>query len=150
LTKIKIISKVENGRLLSNRKMLSAAIANYEGQRVEISIEKAKNKRTNPQNRWYWGVAIEIISNRLIELGSPMNKENIHVMLKLAVGKIEPSLIYNEIVIESTGEVLNDLKSTSELTTTEFMAFKQHIQQWSIETLDVNIPDPDEQQIITF
>lgn len=130
--------------------MLAAAISNYEGQRVELTIEKAKNKRTNPQNRWYWGVAVEMVSIRLLELGSPMSKEDAHNLIKLAVGKIEPSLIYHELVIESTGEVLTKLKSTSELTTTEFMAFKQHIQEWAVDTLDIQIPDPDEQQQITF
>ena len=150
MTKIKIISKVENGKLLSNRKMLVAAIQNYEGQKVEITIEKARNKRTNPQNRWYWGVAVEMVSMRLLELGSPMNKEDLHTLIKLAVGKIEPSLIYHEIVIESTGEIITQLKSTSELTTTDFMAFKQHIQQWAVDTLDIQIPDPNEQQEITF
>lgn len=130
--------------------MLAAAIANYEGQRVEFTIEKAKNKRTNPQNRWYWGVAVQMVSQRMLELGSPISKEDCHVMIKMAVGNIEPILIYEEIVIESTGEIIKRMRSTSELSTTDFMAFKQHIQQWAIETIDINIPDPDEQQTITF
>lgn len=130
--------------------MLAAAISNYEGKRVEITIEQAKNKRTNPQNRWYWGVAVEMISHLMLDLGSPLSKEDCHVMIKMAVGNIEPSLIYEEIVIESTGEIIRRMKSTSELTTTDFMAFKQHIQQWATETIDINIPDPDEQQTITF
>ena len=46
---------------------------------------------------------------------------------------------------ETTGEVITSIRATSSLTTSEMMDFIADIQQWSAETLDLYIPDPNEQ-----
>lgn len=146
--KIEILSKVEGGKLLRNRHLLEKTITHFEGKNITITIERTRNKRTNPQNKWYWGLAVPMVQHRLSELGELMSKESTHNLLKVAVMKIDPSLIMDEVIIESTAEVLERMRSTSELSTTEFMAFKNHVQQWAIETLDIDIPDPDQQLTI--
>jgi len=56
--KYEIRSNVENGILKRNRNLLIDAIKSFEGQNVIVTIEKAKKKRSNPQNAYYWGVLI--------------------------------------------------------------------------------------------
>jgi len=46
---------------------------------------------------------------------------------------------------EKTGEVITSIRATSSLTTSEMMDFIADIQQWSAETLELYIPDPNEQ-----
>ncbi len=146
--KFEIQTKVEGGKVTRNRSKLSETIAAFEGKNVTISIERTRNKRTNLQNRWYWGVCVPMVQDRLRELGELLSKESTHDLLKMVVMKIDPALIVDEIIIEDTGESIERLKSTTELTTTEFMAYKEHIQQWAIQSLDVDIPDPEEQLTI--
>ena len=59
--KYEIRSNVENGILKRNRNLLIDAIKSFEGQNVIVTIEKAKKKRSNPQNSFYWGVCLPII-----------------------------------------------------------------------------------------
>jgi len=46
---------------------------------------------------------------------------------------------------ETTGEVYEYLKGTSELTTTEFSVFMDDLIKWSAESLNVVLPIPNEQ-----
>jgi hypothetical protein len=143
--KIEILSEVEGSNLKRNRKQLVAAIAHFEGKPVTITIERTKRKRSNPQNRWYWGVALPIVRQALNDNGNPFTTQHTHELLKVALIKICPEVVLDETVIESTGEVLQRIRSTAEFTTSEFMDFKSAIQQWSAEVLGVEIPDPNEQ-----
>jgi len=50
--KYEIRSNVENGILKRNRNLLIDAIKSFDGQNVIVTIEKAKKKRSNPQNHF--------------------------------------------------------------------------------------------------
>jgi hypothetical protein len=55
--RIEIESKVLNGKLETNRELLSDVINSLEGKDIIITIEKKKRKkRSNPQNSFYWGI----------------------------------------------------------------------------------------------
>ena len=144
MNKIEVISKVENGKLTRNRTEVERAIKSFEGKHIVITIERKRKKRSNQQSRWYYGVAVELVRMRLRELGTILSKDDTHTLIKLAIGKIDYDLIYQDIP-SVHGEALNRMRSTTEFTTSEFMDFKAHIQQWAAETLDLQIPDPNEQ-----
>jgi len=147
--KLTVESSVKDGKLERNRAHLAGAIAHFEGKTITLTIERVRNKRTTFQNRWYWGVAVELLHEHLRQLGNTMNKSDVHSIIKLAVAKRERGLMIDEVVNKETGEVLaHRVKSTSELTTTEFMAFKEVLQAWSAEVFDLYIPDPDEQMTL--
>ena len=85
--------------------------------------------RSNPQNNFYWGVPLEIISEH-----TGFTTQEVHEILKNKFLK--------------TIKVINNLeyhssKSTTELTTGEFKRYIEDIQQWASEVLGVIIPDPD-------
>ncbi len=50
-----------------------------------------------------------------------------------------------EKVNEETGTVLEYTKSTTELSTVEFIEYMDQVQQWASEEFDVYLPDPGEQ-----
>jgi len=58
---------------------------------------------------------------------------------------MKEAFLKDSIVIEATGEVLDGVRDTSSLTTSEMMDFIADMQQWAIEALDLYIPDPNEQ-----
>lgn len=149
MRRIEVISEVKAGKLVRNQTALREAIGHFEGKEILITVERNKTGRTNAQNRWYWGVAVQLVQLDLREKGYQFGKEETHEFIKLAVSKRDPSVIVEEIPIEATGEILSRIKSTSELSTVDFMAFKEIIQQWASETLDLNIPDPGEQLTLT-
>ena len=115
-----------------------------EGKEYELILRVKKKMRSNPQNSYYWGVVVPIVFSALRDLGfnEIKSKEDAHEIIKLRFLKVT---INNE-----SGEYIETFKSTSELSTSEFMDFITEIQQWSSEFLNVYIPDPNEDLELAF
>lgn len=142
--KYEIRSTVENGNLKRNRNSLIEAIKSFEGKQVVVTIEKAKKKRSNPQNAYYWGVligiTIEAIKN---EWGEIWNIEKTHEFLK-------NKFLYFERVNEVTGEILKTPKSTTENTTTDQENYHAEIRNFLKEWFNVDAPLPNEDLYLDF
>ncbi len=105
---------------------------------VTIEVKVKKYRRSNEFNNYYWGVVVAMIVERLRELGHDIDRDLAHEFLK---GRF----LYSELTDPSTGEVLKIPKKTSELATEEFKDYLEHVKQFAAETLDLYIPDPNEQ-----
>lgn len=81
-----------------------------------------------------------MLQQRLLDLGW---KEA--VSIEWVKDLIKYQFLKMETVNEKTGEVITSIRATSSLTTSEMMDFIADIQQWSAETLELYIPDPNEQ-----
>jgi len=137
--KYEIRSNVENGILKRNRNLLIDAINSFEGQNVIVTIEKAKKKRSNPQNAYYWGVLIGLtIEGIKNEWGEIWGIEKTHEFLK---GKF----LFFERVNEITGEIVKTPKSTTENTTTEQENYHTEIRMFLKEWFNVDAPLPNEE-----
>ena len=133
-----IRSEVKNGILTRNRNLLADAVTSFEGKQVTIKIERTKKKRSNPQNAYIWGVVVPIVQNTLKEAGHTLTKEQTHNLLKLKFLK------ENFIVNEETGETIERIKSTTELSTSQMMDYFASIREWIFDFFGVQIPDPNE------
>lgn len=142
--KIQIRTNVINGKLNRNRNLLIDAIQSFEGKEITITIEKAKKQRSNCQNAYYWGIVIVILKSCLKSTGNNLSDNDVHDLLRLKFLKETIS------IKEETGEVIERVKSTTELTTTQFMDYIAEIQQFSAEYFDVIIPDPNSEITLNF
>jgi hypothetical protein len=133
-----IISEVKNGSLTRNRNLIKDAIATFEGKQIVIKIEKAKKKRSTQQNRFYYGVIIPIVQNCLKEAGHIMTNESTHDLIKLKF--LKEALFVNE----ETGEVIERIKSTTELSTSQFMYLLAEINNFTFEYFGVSLPSPND------
>lgn len=142
--KIQIRTSVTNGKLTRNRNLILEAINSYEGKDVLITFEKIKKKRSNQQNAFYWGIVIVIIKSCLKSTGNNLSENDVHDLLRL-------KFLKETIAIkEDTGEVIERVKSTTELSTSQFMDYIAEIQQFAAEYFDVIIPDPNEEITLNF
>jgi hypothetical protein len=144
MQKITIISDVQGGNLKRNRNLIIDAIKSFEGSNVLITFEKPKKKRSNPQNSFYYGVVIPIVQNALRDTGYIMTNEATHDLIKLKFLK--------EVILtnEETGEVVERVKSTTELSTSQFMDFIAEIRIFTNEYFGVDIPEPNENLTLKF
>lgn len=141
MKKISILSNVVNGNLKRNRKLIKEAICSFEGKDIELTIQRKRKIRSNPQNAYYWGLVIPIVQEGLKEAtGEVRDVNSIHYQILLPL--LAPK---REIINKSTGEVFSERITSSEMTTSEFMDYIVSIQQWGAEFLGINIPDPNEQ-----
>lgn len=142
--KYEIRSTVENGNLKRNRNLIIDAIRSFEGQQVVVTIEKAKKKRSNPQNAFWHGVVVSIVQQCLKDSGYLMTKEQTHEMLKLRF--LKETILINE----NSGEYLERIKSTTELTTTQFAELVMEVQSFALEYFNTEIPNPNENLTLKF
>lgn len=144
MQKITIRSNVNGGNLKRNRNLIIDAIKSFEGKDVLITFEKPKKKRSNPQNAFYYGVIIPIVQNCLRDAGYIMTNEATHDLIKLKFLK--------EVILtnEDTGEVVERVKSTTELSTSQFMDFIAEISVFTNEYFGVIIPSPNDDLTLKF
>ena len=74
----------------------------------------------------------------LKDAGYLMTNESVHDMLKLRF--LKESILVNE----ESGEYIERIKSTTELSTIEFMEYILDIQKFAIEYFNTEIPNPNE------
>lgn len=134
-----IISQVKDGKLTRNIPQLTEVIKSFEGKEITIKIEKRKKKRSNPQNAYYYGVVISIMRDALKDAGYIMTNESVHEMLKLRF--LKETIMINE----DTGECIERIKSTTELSTSGMMDYFTEITIFAAEYFQVQIPEPNEQ-----
>ena len=132
---------VKDGVLkITNRKLFDQELLCYDGKEVEILIRKKRKYRSNHQNRFYWGCVIPIVKSLINDAGHTFTNQQIHELLKLRYLKIDHHL--------RDGEFFTEVKSTRDLTTTEFMEYIMMIQKLTAEIFGVYIADPNEQLMI--
>lgn len=129
----KIIAEVVNGSLkfdLRQKDILRRWLNNLNGFKVELVIKKYRKKRTIPQNSYYWGIVLDLISE-----ASGYTTEELHELFKRLYLK-------KEIVIG--GKVYEVSISTKKLNTDQFEKYIEKIKRFAEIKLSLRIPNPNE------
>lgn len=133
-----ITTEFKNGKFIQNKNLILKALEALSGGKIMLTIQKAKKHRTSQQNRFYHGVVVVIVANCMHEAGYVMTNEDVHDMLRVRF--LKETICVNE----ETGDYIERIKSTTELSTVEFMEYVQSIVQWVAEFFGTVIPDPEE------
>lgn len=109
------------------------ALSHLKGQRVTVEIEREEHRRSNRQNRWYFGVVVPLVGEYLSrgrEL--PLSKDQVHhVLVSAFLGQEETPLGPAPI-------------KTSLLTTAQFSGYCERIQAHAATEWGLFIPGPNE------
>ena len=136
--KLTFNGQVKEGKLhITHRKEFDEQLTRLSGD-VELTIQKKRKTRSNPQNRYYWGNVIPICCEILKDCGYLFTHDHTHEFLK-ANFNTKP------LANQKTGEVLSVPISTTELTTVEFEEYMERIRVWAWDFTSVTIPLPNEQ-----
>lgn len=136
--KIELTTSIQNGIFKRNRNIVLDAIKSFNGCDVVITIAKAKKKRSNNQNAYYWGLLIPLTQNAIkTEWGEIWSKEKTHDFYKLHFNYVEK-------VNETTSEVIKIPKSTTDNTTTQQEEYHAQIREFLKEWFNVTAPLPNE------
>ena len=91
---------IKNFKFASNLPTISDLLKAYEGHTIDITFKKRRNKRSNKQNAYYWGIIVPIFQNCIREdWGEIMNIKEVHDFLKYNCN-------FREKVNEDTGEII--------------------------------------------
>lgn len=136
--KIELTTSIQNGIFKRNRNIVLDAIKSFNGFDVVLTIAKAKKKRSNNQNAYYWGLLIPLTQNAIkTEWGEIWSKEKTHDFYKLHFNYVEK-------VNETTSEVIKIPKSTTDNTTTQQEEYHAQIREFLKDWFNVTAPLPNE------
>lgn len=114
------------------------------GKEVILTIERKRNKRSNPQNRYYWSCIIPIIRQGMYDTqGEVFTPEEAHEFLKVNFNS-------RQLVNENGGDVLSLPVSTTRLSTIEFEEYLDRVRTFADAFFNVKIPLPNEQSEIAL
>lgn len=135
-TKIEIISSIENGTIKRNRKLFVDILKRFEGKEIKLTIQMNFRKRTNQENAYYWGCIIPIMQTCYYQAGYLWDKDRTHEALRFRFLKTER-------VNKLTGEMFEDILSTTELSTVDAEYYYQQIRDFALDYFNAIIPEPD-------
>lgn len=118
------------GLHFTNKPMLGKYLKTLVGKKVWVEIYQQKKIRSDSENKYYWGVVVELISE---ETG--MSAEETHEALKFLFLK------------KHTERGITTVRSTASLSVGEFESYLGEIRKWAAEFLSIVIPLPNEVQL---
>lgn len=136
---IKVSVLISKGKFASNLPLIKDIVKTYEGLTIDITFKKRTNKRSNPQNKYYFGLIVPIFQDCIRnEWGEIWGVNKTHEFLKANCN-------YDELVNEETGQIVRVIKSTTENTTTNQEIFHEKCRLLALEFFNTDIPLPEQQ-----
>ncbi len=136
--------KISGGKLASNLNMISNILDVYEGHTIDVTFKKRTNKRSNQQNKYYFGVIVEIFRNCIKEEWAEIwSRSQVHEFLKTNCN-------YEELINEETGLVVRRIKSTTENTTGDQEEYHTKCRTLALDYFNTTIPLPNEEIELEF
>lgn len=133
----------DTGKLtLYQREKLEQWIRQRPGRQIVLSIELRRKRRSNPQNAYYWGVVVPMVKDAINDFGNEFDTEETHEFLKARFNSVEVEM--------KDGYYFDVPRSTTGLTTVDFMAYLDRIKLFGADILGIYIPDPNEQTEFSF
>ena len=101
----------------------------HEGKRVTVSVKRETKKRSNNQNRYYWGVVIALLSD-----AAGYTPDEMHDALRMEFLRIN----------KGSNPKLPTIRSTTELSTAEMERYLDACRRLAATIYGVYIPEPNE------
>lgn len=127
--------QVKSGRIMDLKRFNEYVTGLLDGD-YQLHIDKKKDTRSEKQNRYYWGVLVELVSDAM---GSIYPEEAHNYMQSLFLKDI---FIY----VDKKGltRQVEIIKSTTGLKTDEFEEYQKKCREWASVELGCYIPLPNE------
>ena len=120
---------VKNRIEYESPQLLGMFLSRLEGKRVTVDIKKWYHKRSDNQNKYYWGVVIPYLCGH-----TGYESEEMHDVLRVKF-----------LTEESLTNVPPKIGRTSKLSTMEMEDYLDKIRRWADIDLQLYIPLPNEQ-----
>lgn len=138
--------RIEKGQFVT--RAVKQLMQQLEGAQVEVCIRKKRNYTTHSQRGYYWGVVIFLISERMRSdgvtgrFGGPITDQEVHELMACKF------LRFSVCIDVETGECIDLVKSTSELTVGEMADYITQVMAWAVHQFNPQHVDDDGNPVI--
>lgn len=129
--------------IITNQQVIERALDELEDGYYLVKIAR-KNKRSDLQNRYYWGCVLPLALEGFRDIGYDEIKsdEDVHEIFK--------SLFLKKHHENAAGLVIEYIGSTKKLSKIEFMEYLERVVRFCSENLSISIPDPGQPILINY
>lgn len=138
--KDEIFGTVDKDGLLNRKaaRLVSDALGQHKTKGVIITVERKHKKRSNQQNRYYWGTVVEHQIEAFLDLwGEKYKPSQVHDFNKAYI-------FGQEKVLPDTGVILQIPGSTSGMSTVEHNDGMEDVRRYMFDNFGHVIPEPNE------
>lgn len=144
---MKVIGTIQDGEFIPDYKMKKAIVfQKFERQSVSLEIQSVK-KRSLPQNRFYWGVVIPLVLERLMDLGTTGEILKMYPIQLDDVGLLNYEDQLTERAVDkfllAKFHPYTEGMSTRSMNPYQFGGYVMQVILWSRTVLDLKIPEPE-------
>jgi hypothetical protein len=100
-----------------------------------VEITRYRRRRTDRQNRYYWPCFVQPFADFLRSQGETVSNAECHELLKY-------KFLRATTINRCTGEILERVRSTTDLDTREFNTYLEQCAQWLAEQFGIVVPEP--------
>ena len=137
---------VKDGVITLPKRLRKEVTSAFEGKNIEVVFKRKRKRRSDNQNRYYWGVVIPEIVRAMIDLGNEALQQGNTEHGELVHEYLKHNLLDNgEEIMGIEGVIIKLPPSTTKCTTVDFMDFVERVRMWAADNLGVAIPSPNEQ-----
>lgn len=135
--KLQFIGSVtDQGRITLPARFKADVVRLFYGHEIAVTVERKRNKRSQNQNAYYWGVVVKMICEAMNDAGENVTPDEVHGFLKFRYLRVQK-------IDEETGEVIYEFgRSTQKLNTVEFALYLDNCIQFAAHYLNIAIPPP--------
>lgn len=124
------LATIQKGRLVfNNPEGFEKYLWKLNNKSVDVVVRLPRKNRSNPQNRYMWGVVYELLSE-----STGYTPSEIHDAMRM-------------LFLQDNLRKIPTLRSTTELTTIEMENYLEQIRQWAAQELNCIIPLPNEVEL---
>jgi len=136
--------RVKNGKIeLPRNRFRDEVTKAFEGKPIEVLVRKKKKTRSLEQNRYYWGIVLNILAAQF-RVWSPDQKIDTEIVHEWCKDRFLPMIQdWEDIYVETPEGKWESRRTTTRMSTVQFMDYITLIQQWAAE-YGLDIPDPNE------
>ena len=122
-------AKIKQGKpILYDTDNFNKYLFGLEGKEVEVVVRLPRKDRSNQENRYYFGVVVNLISEH-----TGYTPDETHEFLKLK---------FLSKIIVMAGKDERIPRSSTELSTLEWERWMTEIREWAAQELGLDIPEP--------
>lgn len=127
-----------------SRAWVSETIKGMKPGDVDIEIKAHVNKRSLPQNRYYWSVVVGLVFEGLKDAGfdDVRKHEDAHEIIK--------EMFFKKVLWSDDKGNLETTVSTTKYSPKEFAEKMEQISRWAFEFLGTTIPPPESQAALNI
>lgn len=129
-----VVTKTKRGTL-EHSEDLRAVLQRFDGQEILVEISKLPMKRSERQNKYYFGLVVPYFQAIWKEAIGGLTKDMTHEMLK-------HNFLPMDIISPSTGKTVRICRSTRDLSTKEFSEYLDACRAYYLHETGEPIPLP--------